>query len=168
MEGSDDNQLLASLRTDGSPAHIDGYAESTMVADAVPAPPIFSLFSSPPPPPRAAAPPPPPPPQVTQVAAAPPPPPAAPETSDEAQVAAVESPRAPKLIHPPMPPERPFDLGAAKRDPLMQLAAAPMPPHRIQPGDRALYFAASHSAPPAPFDKALKRAKTKSLADADD
>jgi len=168
MEGSDDNQLLASLRTDGSPAHIDGYAEATMVADAAPAPPIFSLFSSPPQ--RAAAPPPPPPPpQVTQVAAAPPPPPAAaPEAAEDSQVAAVETPKPPKLIHPPMPPERPFDLGAAKRDPLMQLAAAPLPPHRLQSGDRALYFAASHSAPPAPFDKAMKRAKTKSLADAED
>src|SRR5208283_4102178 len=37
LEGSDDNALLASLRTDGSPAHIDGFVEATMVAEAEPA-----------------------------------------------------------------------------------------------------------------------------------
>src|SRR5208283_1027780 len=37
LEGSDDNTLLASLRTDGAPAHIDGFVEATMVAEAEPA-----------------------------------------------------------------------------------------------------------------------------------
>ena len=161
MEGSDDNALLASLRTDGSYAHLDGYAEASQVADASPAAPAFSLFSSTPQPAPA-----PPPQQAPQPVAAPAPPPAA-ESEHETQVAAAE-PSRPKIIHPPLPPERPFDLGAAKRDPLMQLASAPLPPHRIQSGDRALYFAASHPATVTPFDKALKRAKTKSLAEADD
>src|SRR5208337_5279909 len=70
MEGSDDNMLLASLRTDGSPAHIDGLAEPVMVADNEPAPgpSLFSaLFGSgsarqPPAPPAPVAPPPAPPP----------------------------------------------------------------------------------------------------------
>src|SRR5208283_1328717 len=56
LEGSDDNSLLASLRTDGSAAHIDGLAEPTIVADFLPGPSIFAgLFGgrgAPPPPPN--------------------------------------------------------------------------------------------------------------------
>ena len=64
MEGSDDTALLASLRTDGSPAHMDGYGEATMVADnrSAPEPSLFAgLFGfggePPAPPPQAPAPP---------------------------------------------------------------------------------------------------------------
>src|SRR5208283_2201958 len=46
MEGSDDSALLASLRTDGSPANLNGYS-ATMVASAEPGPSLFAaLFSS--------------------------------------------------------------------------------------------------------------------------
>ncbi len=38
MEGSDDSALLASLRTDGSPANLNGYSAPTMVASAEPGP----------------------------------------------------------------------------------------------------------------------------------
>ena len=60
MEGSDDNLLLASLRTDGSPAKLDGYAPpTTMVAEAAPraAEALTSLFAPKPapPPPRPTA-----------------------------------------------------------------------------------------------------------------
>jgi rare lipoprotein A len=83
MEGSDDNQLLATLKTDGSPAQIDGVAP-TMMAEA--SAPSFSLFGSKP----AAAPEPPPPPPPPPEATAPPPPPPeasapAPEQPAEAQ-----------------------------------------------------------------------------------
>ncbi len=45
LEGTDDNVLLASLRTDGGPAHIDGFAEPVMVADNQPAPGL-SIFAA--------------------------------------------------------------------------------------------------------------------------
>src|SRR5580658_2493728 len=44
MEGSDDSQLLASLRTDGSPAGLIGYPAPVMMA-AAPVETIFSFFS---------------------------------------------------------------------------------------------------------------------------
>ncbi len=100
LEGSDDATLLASLRTDGSAAHIDGFAEPTMVADNQ-SPAGFSLFgalfggggAAPPPPPPAPLPvrapePPPPAPEPVQVAAAEPP---APERAEPARPPAAES-----------------------------------------------------------------------------
>src|SRR5271157_3220603 len=48
LEGSDDTMLMASLRTDGSPAHVDGVAEAAMVASAEPESglsPFQALFS---------------------------------------------------------------------------------------------------------------------------
>jgi len=159
MEGSDDNTLLASLRTDGSAAHIDGYAEATMVADASPAPSLFSLFSSSPAP--APAP--------TRVAARPAPAAPAPEPEPEAaSVAVAESSPRPRIAHPPTPPERPFDLGAARHDSLMALASAPLPPTRVSSNDRALYFAPLPPRMPEPFVRTLKPAKLKSLADSED
>ena len=44
MEGSDDSYLLASLRTDGSPASLIGYPAPVMVA-AAETQTIFSFFS---------------------------------------------------------------------------------------------------------------------------
>ena len=45
LEGSDDNMLLASLRTDGSPANLEGYSAPTMVASASePGPSLFAAF----------------------------------------------------------------------------------------------------------------------------
>ncbi len=48
LEGSDDRMLLASLRTDGSPANLNGYASPVMVAgESEPGPSIFAaLFGS--------------------------------------------------------------------------------------------------------------------------
>ena len=48
LEGSDDGMLLASLRTDGSPANLEGYSAPTMVAGgSEPGPSLFSaLFGS--------------------------------------------------------------------------------------------------------------------------
>jgi rare lipoprotein A len=158
MEGSDDGTLLASLRTDGGAAHLDGYAGTTMVAEAEPPPAVFSLFSSSSSS-RASAPPPPPPAAAAEPAAA--------QPSETSDVAVAETPR-PRLVHPPVPPERPFDLGAAKRDPLMQLASAPLPPHRLTQADRALYFAESERHRADPIGKSLKHAKAKPLVEADD
>ena len=153
LEGSDDATLLASLRTDGSPAGIDGVQEgSSMVAAAEPAtPPILSALFKP-------APPSPPPAPVAPIAAAPSP--AAPEPL-EAPALASAIPHA-NLINAPAPPPRPFDLGEIART----IAAAPAMPPRLplqqaSAGERALYFAASDS--PAlrllrrsgPFDKVI-------------
>ena len=116
LEGSDDRMLLASLRTDGSPANLNGYASPVMVAgESEPGPSIFAaLFGSG----RSAqpayrpAPPPPPQPEPEPIrVAAPPPPPPLPEPIREARAVAVavRQPHGPV----PLPPARPFDLGAA-------------------------------------------------------
>ncbi len=158
MEGSDDNALLASLRTDGSPAHLDGYAEATMVAENPP--PTPSLFgglfgggdytppaavAAPAPSPAPVAPPPVP--AAVEVAAAeqaPTPEPVRPPASIE-----VRQPRGPV----PLPPPRPFDLGeshgssgVASTAPatLPRTAVAVLPPRRPElqaSAERALYFA---------------------------
>ena len=102
MEGSDDDQLLASLRTDGSPARLEGYAApTTMVADAAPraTEALTSLFAPKP------APPAPPPPRPTAEAAV---------AVDSEDVGEAPSPPHRRIAHPPVPPERPFDLGSAK------------------------------------------------------
>ena len=65
MEGSDDSQLLASLRTDGSPASMIGYPAPVMVA-AAETQTIFSFFSG-----RGAQQTAPPPPEPVQVASRP-------------------------------------------------------------------------------------------------
>src|SRR5271166_2509458 len=81
MEGSDDSQLLASLRTDGSPANMIGYQAPVMVA-AAETETIFSFFSG-----RGASQAPPPAPEPVEVASRPPP---APEPEPEpVRVAAV-------------------------------------------------------------------------------
>ena len=156
MEGSDDNTLLASLRTDGSAAHIDGYAEATMVAEAAPTTSLFSMFSAPAPAPLRPS-------EAPRRVAEP----AAPEPQTESVAVAESSPR-PKIAHPPTPPERPFDLGAARHDGLMALASAPLPPTRLSSNDRALYFAPIKPRVPEAFDRTLRRVKVKSLAENDD
>ena len=94
--GSDDSQLLASLRTDGSPASMIGYpaAAPVMVAAAEETQTIFSFFSGG----RGAqqAAPPAPPPEPVQVAA----PPAPPPEPEPVQVAAVAEPPAPAADSP--------------------------------------------------------------------
>jgi rare lipoprotein A len=159
LEGSDDNSLLASLRTDGSPAHIDGVPETTMVAEAEPAAPGPSIFAAffgsrgapqtPPSPPAPIAPTPPPAPAEIQVAAAEPPTPPEPVRPT---VVALRQPRG--LV--PLPPPRPFDLGEGRAASVValasparpQLAAPVLPPRRpdLQAStEKALYFSTPSS-----------------------
>jgi hypothetical protein len=123
--------LLASLRTNGAPATIDGLPSGAPVMVASQAPTSFlpNLFK----------------PTAPRPAAAPEP---APATAPEPAVAA--SAPNPKLLKAPPPPPRPFDLGAIART-IGPVATAPaVPPRRpVQQalaGDRALYFAQSEGA----------------------
>jgi rare lipoprotein A len=144
MEGSDDSQLLASLRTDGSPAGFIGYPAPVMMA-AAPVETIFSFFSGG----RGAAPPrepepepepapiqvasrpvpaPAPEPEPVRVASFTPPPAAEAPRASERPSVAVRQPR----IAPPLPPPRPFDLGL-NRIPVLAAAARSQPQHAVIP-----------------------------------
>ena len=162
LEGSDDAVLLASLRTDGAPATLNGYASGTMLASSESGPSLFSAFwgssgsPSPAPAPR------------PDLLAEPVAPPSPPEPQQEPlQVASVEAPLPPEpiraahartaasphrpVIAAPLPPPRPFDLGSARLPsvaasarakpllPAPATLAAAAPPRRPA-GDRALYF----------------------------
>ena len=128
LEGSDDDTLLATLRTNGAPATIDGVpSEPVMMATAQEsAPSVLPSFLRPPP--SHAAPPP-----REPEADAPPP------VAAEPPAAAAE-PR-PKIVNAPAPPPRPFDLGEIART-LGPVAATPprRPVEQASAGDRALYF----------------------------
>jgi rare lipoprotein A len=147
MEGSDDNALLASLRTDGSPAKLDGYSPATsMVAEAAPraTEALTSLFAPKP--------------------APPPPRPSAEATVADDSEDVPEAPLPPRrrIAHPPVPPERPFDLGAAKPNLLALVASSShssssKPPFRLTSNDRALYFASARPRQNDPFAKLLDR-----------
>lgn len=159
MEGSDDGMLLASLRTDGSPATLDGYSSGTMLASAEPGPSIFAAFwgssgrstPEPAPAPRpdllaAPATPAAPveaPPEPMRVASVEPPPP--PEPIGAPPARALVSSRRP-LASVPLPPPRPFDLGSTRPPTFAALAsprptlAAVTPPKRPSGYDKALYF----------------------------
>ena len=154
MEGSDDLQLLASLRTDGSPANMIGYSAPVMMANAAAeqTETIWSFFSgggrggqqaqpqpqpeaqpapapAPPEPPPvqvASAPEPPPPPEPVRVAAAPvDSAPALPDSSDT-------DPSPPEPIHSahlsrgpvPLPPPRPFDLSLSRTSTVVAAASS--------------------------------------------
>lgn len=149
LEGSDDERLMASLRTDGSPASLDGSA-AVMVAqqDTAPAPvsPLLRLISPSPAPAPVSAPAPQP---AATVAAA--------EDADEVPAA-----RRQPLAHPPLPPARPFDLGA-----ISKTIAPPTPPVRLSANDRALYFAPSPHHPD-PLAKLIKAKVAKASEDEDD
>ena len=167
MEGSDDAVLLASLRTDGSPATLNGYSSGTMLASAEPGPSIFGAFwgssgsSAPEPAPA----------QRPDLLAQPVAPPSRPEPQSEPiRVASVEPALPPEPIRAPaartatsshrslaatpLPPPRPFDLSSA-RAPSPAAVAPPRPkaatlpsratlaavaPPRRAVGDKALYF----------------------------
>jgi rare lipoprotein A len=168
MGGSDDSYLMASLRTDGSPANMIGYPAPVMVA-AAETQTIFSFFSG-----RGGSQAPPTPPEPVEVASRPAPPPPEPEPVRVAAVA--EAPAAEAAAEPepapvamrqphgdvPLPPSRPFDLGV-NRSTLVVAAAAPSPnEHVVMPprrpdlqasAEKALYF----SDPPLP---PLKSAST--------
>jgi rare lipoprotein A len=144
--------LLASLRTDGSPANMIGYQAPVMVA-AAETETIFSFFSgrgasqAPPPAPVEVASPPPPAPEpepvrVAAVAEAP-----AVETAPTAEAAPVAIRQPHGAV--PLPPSRPFDLGS-NRSSLVVAAVATssterivMPPRRPDlqaSAEKALYF----------------------------
>jgi rare lipoprotein A len=116
LAGTDDDTLIASLRTDGRPATLEGApANPTMVADAE--------LQQPPPQPRLV------------VAARP--------RDDGPPFVPAASP---KLLKAPPPPARPFDLGAIARVLNTASATPPAPPpHRpvmqASAGERTLYFA---------------------------
>jgi rare lipoprotein A len=159
MEGSDDSQLLASLRTDGSPANMIGYSAPVMMANAAAeqTETIWSFFSGggrggqqPQPQPEAQpAPAPAPEPAPVQVASAsepPPPPPepvrvpAAPVDSSAAPAEPAEAdPTPPERIHSshltrapvPLPPARPFDLSLSRSPTVAAAAASSVSPTRV-------------------------------------
>jgi rare lipoprotein A len=116
LAGTDDETLVASLRTDGKPATLEGSpAGPTMVAEAEP--------QQPPPQPRQA---------VAE----------RPREDGPPFVAAA----SPKLMKAPPPPARPFDLGEIARVLHTASAApVPPPPRRpvmqVSAGERTLYFA---------------------------
>jgi peptidoglycan lytic transglycosylase len=173
LEGSDDGALLASLRTDGSPANLNGYSSPVMVASASePGPSIFGgLFGSGRSENVAARPAPPPPePEPVRIAAAP----APPEPIRESQPELVqEAPRAMVAVHQPhgpvpLPPPRPFELGASHSSTVVAVASRPkstpiavLPPRRplVQASaEKALYYSAAPAGrlkpPKGAFDRA--------------
>jgi rare lipoprotein A len=126
MEGSDDARLLASLRTDGRLATLDGIpADSgTMVAEQAP--------SAPEPAPA---------PQPVRVALV------APAAPRPAEPEPAPAPSHAGPVNAPLPPSRPFDLGTIPNAAIPVAALNPMlPPRRpiVQASaERALYFAAA-------------------------
>jgi rare lipoprotein A len=187
IEGSDDSQLLASLRTDGSPAGMIGYpVPAPVMVAAAETQTIFSFFSG-----RGAPQTPPSPPEPVEVPSRPAP---APEPEPEpVRVAAVaEAPSvetaptpeaAPVAIRQPhaavpLPPARPFDLGSNRSNLVVAaVAASPserivMPPRRPDlqaSAEKALYFSEpAHSRrknPPAGAFDRLKSVKSTLTAD---
>ena len=147
LEGSDDAQLLASLRTDGSPAEMTGISSaSMMVAQDDPAPqqPPASPF------------------HFTALAAS------APAVAPDPVPEVAEAPGPAPLANPPMPPSRPFDLETAP-GPAFSAGAVPFPPRppvRVSSIDRALYFAPALHAVNDPFARLLQRADARSPSDA--
>jgi rare lipoprotein A len=152
MEGSDDSQLLASLRTDGSPANMMGYPAPVMVA-AAETQTIFSFFSGrgasqappPPEPQEASRPAPAPAPEPVRVAAVAETPAAEAAPAPEAAPVAIRQPHGAV----PLPPSRPFDLGSNRSSLVVAaVAASPnervvMPPRRPDlqaSAEKALYF----------------------------
>ena len=176
LEGSDDSQLLATLRTDGSPANLIGFPTApVMVAQAdAPTQSIWSLFSgggrspapqaSPEPPapietPRRAAPEPKPEP-VHVAAAVPNPPVDSPALEPPRDVGSEAEAPLPPIRLPrgdvPLPPSRPFDLGANRGALIVAAVAAPPPARAVLPPRRpelhasagkALYFAEAGRSP---------------------
>ncbi len=144
MEGSDDNQLLSSLRTDGGAASIDGAsAAPTMVAEATaPAPSYF-------------------PPSVEPTAPPPAPQQHVREIAPEPERMAVAQDQPERRESAPLPPVRPYDLGASKR----AAGDPPRPPVRLSQIDRALYFADERTRVNDPLSRLLTRVNTRALAD---
>src|SRR5271157_3410873 len=142
MEGSDDAQLLASLRTDGSQANMIGYSAPVMMAAQAET--IWSFFSGgrgaqgrqqeaapvevasgPAPEPQ------PEPVRVAAVAPAPAPPAEIPRVPERAS-AAIRQPS----VAAPLPLSRPFDLGINRRAVVVVAAGALQPQHVVMPPRR--------------------------------
>jgi rare lipoprotein A len=169
LEGSDDNELLSSLRTDGGAADFNG--GSSLVAEATS--PLVALFggkSEPPPPPPPPPPPVPPPAParatVTEEVAPSPPRVERSEADEETRGADIREMTAPPraAARAPLPPVRPYDLGGVR-----EAAFVPKPPSR-HPSDsnRALYYTSGHPAREDPLARLLSHTKTHSLLDDDD
>lgn len=200
IEGSDDSQLLASLRTDGSPANLIGYSSPVMVASAAAAAEtnsIWSFFSggnarSAPQQPAAPEPSapieaanrpaPPPEPEPVRVAAAAP----APAEAPAVEAPPAEIPRAEEPLRPlrqpsgdvPLPPARPFDLGATRSafvvaalsgsSPKRVVVMPPRRPELHASAERALYYVGPARLPPKrPTTGAFDRLKAVKHASAD-
>jgi rare lipoprotein A len=197
LEGSDDSQLLASLRTDGSPANLIGFPTApTLAAEADgQTQTIWSFFTggggrgaqqqpqAPPAPPPAPEPPP------VQVASRPEPAPPAPEpvqvaaTPAEAEDAPPSPPELIRVRQPsgpvPLPPPRPFDLGsnrsafvvaAVSKFSTVSAARAVTPPRRPElhaSAERALYYSGPVRLPPKKPTGASDRLKSSKSARAD-
>jgi rare lipoprotein A len=131
LAGSDDSTLVASLRTDGRPASLEGAPSQTMVADAEPDSPRQPAAQPAPAPPRLLA-------------------ADRPRDDDAPSPAPFVASANPKLLAAPLPPPRPFDLGEIENT-LRTAAATPVarPPRRpvvqASAGERTLYFAAGET-----------------------
>jgi rare lipoprotein A len=175
LEGSDNSQLLASLRTDGSPANMIGYSSPMMVASAAAAgqaDTIWSFFSGgrggqqqPASQPTPAPAPEPPPVQVASRPEPPPPPPEPVRVAAAAEGADNADPLPPEPIRSirrpsgavPLPPPRPFDLGSNRSALVVAAVAAASSPRAVMPprrpdlhasAERALYYSEPARLPP--------------------
>ena len=161
LDGSDDNQLAASLRTDGTLASLDGVptAEPTMVADSAPQPST---------PPQSS------PPQKTLLSAILTPAPTPALVADQAQDAttfvAETPPASARRFKAPLPPERPYDLAQLIEG--APTAGVATPPPRPASNGGALYLADGAKGalrpPSGAFDKLRKKGKGSPLNDPDD
>ncbi len=134
LGGSDDNKLLATLRTDGAPATLDGETP-VMIASSMPEPveKLASAFTEAPAPVR-------------------PKPIPAPEPQPVAPVAALAEPGRTMPANTPLPPARPFDLGTIPdvAFPIRSAEVAVLPPRRPPlhlATENTLYFAATLTPP---------------------
>jgi rare lipoprotein A len=144
LEGSDDNTLLASLRTDGSPANLDGYSAPVMVASADAGgesgqSPLQALWTQAH---AEQAPPPAPEPEPIRVAALAP----APEPVRETpRTLPSEVPWRHGAV--PLPPARPFDLGSSQTSTVVAVSLQPKPaPVAVMPPRRPLLQASAEKA----------------------
>jgi rare lipoprotein A len=163
LEGSDDNELLSSLRTDGGAADFNG--GSSLVAEATS--PLVSLFggkSEPPPPPPV---PPPAPARASytqEVAPSPSPRVESSDADEETRGGDIrETTAPPRAVRAPLPPMRPYDLGGVR-----EAAFVPKPPARPSDSNRALYYASGRTAHVDPLARLLSHTKSHSLLDDDD
>ncbi|MFL5326718.1 MAG: septal ring lytic transglycosylase RlpA family protein, partial [Microvirga sp.] len=133
--GSDDQKLLATLRTDGSPAPFPGASRTMFAGLQEPAPAArsapsqgFAWFGGRQEEPQQA--------RLAWEASQPAPVRQAPVQAAPVQAAPAEPPAGRLAASAPLPPERPFDLGTIPNaaTPVRAAALAPMPPRRAMAG----------------------------------